>query len=154
MRKSVRDPCTCADRLLSGKEDDSKTHVPRVGRFVRDDVNLTPVSDDESGSKKGTIRIFHPPVRERSRQDECVVPPPAVRTTELFRRADHAFGILLKLVRARVDLARFGPDAGPFAQGAEGEFTARDGDQVGRDFDFLFPDVLVFGPVDFGDSIL
>lgn len=120
---------------------------------MRDDVDLTPVSDNESGSKECTIGVLHTPVRERSRQDEGVVPPPAVRTAELFRRTDHTFGVLLKLVRARVDLARFGPDTGPFTQGAEGEFTAGDGDQVGRDPDFLLPDVLVFGPVNFGDSV-
>ena len=102
---------------------------PAMRQFVRDQADEALVAGDESRREERQGRIFHPPERERRRQDEHVVAAPGVGAVERLGGVDHLLGIG-QLGGGLVEHRRLGPHAGALAQVAEGEVADADRDHV------------------------
>ena len=105
---------------------------PGMRQFVRDDADQALVSRDGGRRDERQPRVLHAPVRERRRQHQDVVAPPAVRPVQGLRRLDHRLCVL-ELLRGSLDHAGLGIDAGALAGRLEGQIPDRQGNQVRRD---------------------
>ena len=102
---------------------------PRVGQFMRDQVDQAAVARDHGRREEGQARVFHATVGERWRQHDHVVASPAIRPIQRFGGLDHLFRIG-QLVFGRLDARRFGIHGGTGTEFAHFQFADGDGQQV------------------------
>ena len=105
---------------------------PGVGQFVRHQRDQRLVAGDDGRGGEGQFGVFHPAEREGRRQEQQVIPAPAIGAVQFLGRVHH-FGRRLKLGGGGAQAAGLGPDPGPLVEGREGDVADADGDQIGRD---------------------
>ena len=104
---------------------------PAVRQFVGDQVDQAAVARDHGRRQEGQAWIFHAADRERRRQHQHVVTPPAIRAVQRFGGGHHFFGVG-QFVFGGLDPFRLGVHAGARAELAVIEFADADRQQVGR----------------------
>ena len=109
---------------------------PGVGDLVGDHVGVGLVPGEEGGGGEGHAGVLHPAVCKAWRQDEDVVVPPDVGTTQLLCRLYERLS-LREVERGLLHELLLGPDVCPGPDLAGLHRSDCDGDQVRLDWNFL-----------------